>query len=167
MRRLRLALVLLLLGGCGTLAGLSFDQRYGKPDPTRYDVPRAPDGGVSWRADVQPILERRCVVCHGCYDAPCQLKLGAWEGVARGATTAQVYDAGRLSAAPMTRLFVDAASASQWREKGFFPVLNERAPTPEANVEASLLYRALALKRDHPLPAGGLVPGSLDVSPDR
>jgi len=25
--------------------------------------------------EVKPILENRCVVCHGCYDAPCQLKL--------------------------------------------------------------------------------------------
>jgi hypothetical protein len=167
MRRLRLALVLLVLGGCGTLAAVSFDHRYGQPDPARFDVPRHPEGGVSYRADVQPILERRCVVCHGCYDAPCQLKLGAWEGIARGATTAEVYDAERLSAAPPTRLFVDAQLPSEWRRKGFFPVLNERAATPQADVEASLLYRALALKRDHPLPAGGLVPAALDVSPDR
>jgi hypothetical protein len=166
MRSLRIALVL-LLGGCATLAGLSFDQRYGKPDPTRFDTPRPPDGGVSYRADVQPLLEKRCVVCHGCYDAPCQLKLGAWEGIARGASTAQVYDAGRLTEVPTTRLFVDAERASQWRGKGFFPVLNERAPTAEANLEASLLYRALALKRDHPLPASGVVPAALDVSSDR
>jgi hypothetical protein len=166
MRLLRIALVL-LLGGCATLAGLSFDQRYGEPDPKRFDTPRLPDGGVSYRADVQPLLEKRCVVCHGCYDAPCQLKLGAWEGIARGATTALVYDATRVSEAPTTRLFVDAARPSQWRDKGFFPVLNERAPTAEANLEASLLYRTLALKREHPLPAGRPVPAALDVSPDR
>ncbi|VAW98726.1 Fatty acid cis/trans isomerase, partial [hydrothermal vent metagenome] len=30
---------------------------------------------VTWENQVKPVLERRCVVCHGCYDAPCQLKL--------------------------------------------------------------------------------------------
>jgi hypothetical protein len=165
--RLSLALPLLLLAGCATLAGLSLDDRFGAPDPARYDTPRRPDGGVSYRADVQPILEKRCVVCHGCYDAPCQLKLGAWDGIARGASTAPVYDAGRLVAAPTTRLDIDAQLPSQWRAKGFFPVLNERTPTPDANVEASLLHRTLALKRAHPLPASGLVPAALDVSSGR
>ncbi|MFC6671745.1 hypothetical protein [Marinobacterium aestuariivivens] len=50
--------------------------------------------------DIGPILERRCVVCHGCYDAPCQLKLGAWEGVERGAHPDRIYDVTRLIAAP-------------------------------------------------------------------
>ena len=81
------------LVGCATLSRDSFDERFGVADPQRYDQPVAPaPGGVSWRADVQPILQRRCVVCHGCYDAPCQLKLGAWEGVARGASGDNVYD---------------------------------------------------------------------------
>jgi Fatty acid cis/trans isomerase (CTI) len=122
---------------------------------------------MSYRADVQPILERRCVVCHGCYDAPCQLKLGAWEGVARGASTATVYDGGRLGAAPPTRLFVDAAQPSEWRKKDFFAVLNERAPTPEVNLAASVLYRSLALKRAHPLPGDSVLPKPFDFSPDR
>jgi len=34
-----------------------------------------PSEGISYADEVQPVLERRCVVCHGCYDAPCQLKL--------------------------------------------------------------------------------------------
>ena len=114
-----------------------------QPDPTRYDVPAKPVRRACRIAqDVQPILERRCVVCHGCYDAPCQLKLGAWEGIARGASNATVYDADRLHEAPPTRLFVDAQLPSQWREKGFLPVLNERTPTPETNLAASVLYAA-------------------------
>ena len=65
-------LLLLVMAGCASLSGDSFDQRYGVPDPRRYDQPLAPaSGGISYRVDVQPILERRCVVCHGCYDAPC------------------------------------------------------------------------------------------------
>ena len=145
------------LVGCATLVRDSLDQAYGPADPTRHDQPQAPaGGGVSYRADVQPILEQRCVVCHGCYDAPCQLKLGAWEGIARGASRDVVYDAARVRAADPTRLFVDAQRPSQWREKGFFPVLNERAQTPQANLSASVMHRMLALKQKHPLPADAL-----------
>ena len=122
---------------------------------------------MSYRAEVRPILERRCVVCHGCYDAPCQIKLGAWEGIVRGASLAAAYQASRLREAAPTRLFVDAQLASEWRQKGFFPVLNERAPTPEANLAASVLYRSLALKRAHPLPDVAVLPKPFDFSIDR
>ncbi len=168
MRRPAFALLVAGIASCATLSqDAFFDSRYGPPDPVRYDVPAVPAGGMSYRADVQPILERRCVVCHGCYDAPCQLKLGAWEGVARGASPTREYDTSRLLEAPPSRLFVDAERASEWRKKGFFPVLNERAPTPEANLAASVLYRSLALKRDHPLPGVAVLPKPFDFSAGR
>ncbi len=168
MRPTPLALLVVCLASCATLTrDSSIDERFGAPDPARYDRPAAPSGGMSYRADVRPILERRCVVCHGCYDAPCQLKLGAWEGVARGSSTANVYDGGRLGEAPLTRLFVDAELPSEWRKKGFSPVLNERAATPEANLAASVLYRSLAHKRAHPLPADAVLAKPFDFSLDR
>ncbi len=168
MRSSTLALIVIGLAGCATLTQDSLDQRYGPAEPARFDRPPATvAGGLSYRTDVQPILERRCVVCHGCYDAPCQLKLGAWEGIARGATKAPVYDAMRLDEAPPTRLFVDAQQPSQWRQKGFHPVLNERTPTPENNLAASLLYRSLALKRAHPLPDEKVLSAAFDFSLER
>ena len=42
---------------------------------------------------------------------------------------------------------------SEWRARGFFPVLNERAPTPEANRTAGLMHRLLMLKSQHPMPS--------------
>lgn len=155
MRRTGLAWLLCALGGCATLSRDALDRRFGAADPARHDQPQAPvPGRVSWRDDVQPILPSRCVVCHGCYDAPCQLKLGAWQGVARGASSDNVYDTARLREAAPSRLFVDAQRPSQWCAKGFFPVLNERAPTPEAQLAGSLLYQTPVLKQQHPLPAG-------------
>ena len=100
MRPFAAAITALCVTGCATLALHEFDQRYGKPDPTRYDVAAKPEAGMSYRQDVQPILERRCVVCHACYDGPCQLKLTAWEGIARGTSKVPVYDAARLREAP-------------------------------------------------------------------
>ena len=46
---------------------------------------------IGYRAQVAPILEKRCVVCHACFDAPCQLKLGVPEGLQRGASKDKVY----------------------------------------------------------------------------
>ncbi len=156
-----------LLAGCATLTQDSLVDRFGPAVPTRFDrAPLAATGGLSYRRDVKPILDRRCVVCHGCFDAPCQLKLGSWDGLARGLSRAPVYDV-RLHPAPTTRLGVDAHGASQWRQLGFDAVLNERSTRPGNELAASVLYRSLAHKQAHPLPAGPLLPDSLDVSLDR
>jgi hypothetical protein len=157
------ALALALLAGCAGIAKRTLDERFGPADPKRFDQPVAVEG-LSFRAGVQPVLERRCAVCHGCYDAPCQLKLGSWEGLVRGASQAPVYDAERLRAATPSRLFVDAQLPSEWRTRDFFPVLNERGE--RGTREGSVLYRSLALKRENPLPADALLPKSLDVSLD-
>ena len=119
-----------------------------------------------WR-DVQPIFERRCAVCHGCYDAPCQLNLTAYEGIVRGAHKKPIYDITRLRTAEQTRLFEDAHSAPAWRKKHFFPVIQEQAQAPEEARRAGVLARMLALKRAHPLPPQPLLPKSFDLSLDR
>ncbi|HUH57133.1 MAG TPA: hypothetical protein VL020_01285, partial [Pseudomonadales bacterium] len=31
--------------------------------------------------EIQPIFTQKCVACHACYDAPCQLNLGSGEGL--------------------------------------------------------------------------------------
>jgi hypothetical protein len=87
--------------------------------------------------------------------------------VARGASRDAVYDATRLLEAPPSRLFVDAQRASEWRARGFFPVLNERSNTSDANLAGSLLYQTLLQKQQHPLPPGPLLGQAFDVSPDR
>ena len=167
-RRLGLLLAVCGLIGCTTLARDSFNERYGQPDPKRFDTPLQPASAeLSYHGEIQPILERRCVVCHGCYDAPCQIKLGAWEGVARGGSSAVVYDSARLREAPLSRLFVDAQLPSQWREKGFYAVLNERKATAEANLQGSVLHRSLMLKQQNPLPAQAVLGDGFDFSLDR
>ncbi len=169
MRRLQTYLLVALLAGCAMLARHRLDERYGPADPARYDRPSAaPVGAPDFLRDVKPIVDNRCVVCHGCYDAPCQLNLASYPGMTRGTHPDKVYDAARLLAAEPTRLFVDAQTNAGWREKGFRPVLNERAPTAEANREGSVLYRLLRLKREHPLPAGAVLPkDQFDFSLDR
>jgi hypothetical protein len=110
--------------------------------------------------EVKTIVEQRCMVCHGCYDAPCQLKLDAWAGMQRGASKENVY-ATRLDAAPPTRLFEDAQTVEQWRSMGFYPMLNDEAP------DQGVLARMLALKQKHPLPEGDTLPDSITLGLDR
>ena len=155
---------------CGTLLSAKVDQelndKYGKPNPATFDQRPAPaPGAVSYERQIRPLFERRCVVCHGCYDAPCQLKLESWDGIARGASKEPVYKA-RVRTAELTRLYQDAGSTSGWRERGFFPVLNERGQSRDANLAGSLLYQLLAQKRRHPTPAGGLLPSSFELALD-
>lgn len=96
---------------------------------------------------IKPIFDKRCVVCHGCYDAPCQLKLSSLSGIQRGAHKNKVYDGSRLLADEPTRLFIDADSVDAWRDKAFFPVINDESNT----VKDSLLYQMLLLKARQPL----------------
>lgn len=107
------------------------------------------------------------MVCHGCYDAPCQLKLSSPEGLGRGASGQKVYDGSRILATEPTRLFIDASTPEQWRAKGFHSVLNEGTPEPEANLDQSMMYRMLRLKQRHPQPRVGMLPDSFDLGLDR
>jgi hypothetical protein len=118
---------------------------------------------ATW-SEAQHVFEARCVVCHGCYDAPCQLKLGTFDGVARGASGDKVYDSTRLVAAPPSRLDIDAHDTTGWRKKGFHPVLPEGT---ETDPRASLLVGMLDLKRANPLSSAVDVARDFTVELDR
>ena len=170
MPRYVIYVVVMLLSACAVISAQQLDRRFGTQDATRFDTgtaTTATSAAVSFEHDIRPILEARCTVCHGCYDAPCQLKLDSFEGLARGAHKDKVYDGTRLLTAALTRLFEDAHSNAQWRDKGFYPVLNERANTPQANLDGSVLYNMLALKQAHPLPATYPLPADFDFGLDR
>lgn len=80
-----------------------------------------PEQIISYEDKVAPILERRCVVCHGCYDAPCQLKLTSPAGIQRGASKEQVYDGARIKAAEPSRLFIDGSPPGSGVRRVFIP----------------------------------------------
>jgi len=107
------------------------------------------------------------VVCHGCYDAPCQLKLSSWEGLARGANKKKVYDGERIFAAEPTRLFIDAHTTEEWRAKQFHTVLNEGKQDPESNLQNSVMYQMLRLKQRHPQSRVGMLPDSFELGLNR
>ena len=108
--------IIVFVAGCATLAANQLDQRYGKTQPRERVVEELPPQTVDYWSTVKPIVEKRCVVCHACYDAQCQLKMSSIEGIERGATSAKVYNGARIKPAQMTRLFEDAQSTAHWRE---------------------------------------------------
>ncbi|MEN0108836.1 MAG: fatty acid cis/trans isomerase, partial [Pseudomonas sp.] len=116
---------------------------------------------ISYTRDVQPILTEKCVACHACYDAPCQLNLGSAEGVARGANKIPVYDGGRTQAVDTTRLFLDAHGPLAWQRKGFYSVLDAQGG------QAALMARMLELGAQNPVTPNAKLPDSIKLGVDR
>ncbi len=115
---------------------------------------------------VKPIIEHKCISCHACYDAPCQLKMQSAEGVDRGASKLKVYDGGRLENAAPTRLFVDAQTTDEWRQKGFISVL-EKSISSDETQNNSLLLNMIELGQKKPLPANKTIPDTIELGLSR
>lgn len=139
---LSLSLLLAFLAGCVSKA----------LPPIKVDIPSRP---IGYLQEVKPILEKRCTVCHSCYNSPCQLKLDSFEGLDRGATKEAIYNAIRLKSMDPTRLFVDAKTTQEWRKKNFFSVTQSNAGDGQNN---SILLQLLDHKMKNPVSSGEYKP---------
>ena len=92
-----------------------------EPAPAAPEAPQA----ASYEA-AQKLFNARCVACHSCNNAPCQLKLTSYEGLRRGASKIEAIHPTRLQSIAPTRLGIDARSPEEWHKKGFFPVADEK-----------------------------------------
>jgi hypothetical protein len=98
-----------------------------------------PPTDATYTTSIQPLFDRRCVPCHGCFDSACQLNLQSFEGLDRGANKAIVYYPERATAARPTRLFQDAQTTAEWQsEYDFFPVVDRTAGD---DLSRSILWR--------------------------
>ncbi len=136
MKRLLLlaALLTLIFSGCARKP----------PEPIAVNIPTRP---INYLHEIKPLLDKRCVVCHSCYNSPCQLKLNSYEGVDRGGSKKAVYNATRLTTMNPTRLFIDAHSTEEWRKKDFHTVTESNAPD---NFNNSLMLQILSHKMKNP-----------------
>lgn len=159
--------ILIILSGCAYLGNAHYNELFG-PEQTQHRIVEYNSAqGAEFLQHVKPVLDTRCVVCHGCYDAPCQLKLSSPEGIDRGLSKELVYDGTRLLASTPSRLLFDATRTEQWRDKEFSPVLNEREQTEEANLAGSVLFNTLVLKQSSPLPKDEVLDKRFDFSLNR
>ena len=154
MKKLHWLWIILFVSGCTTLGIIELDKKYGESHHTNRASTSKPslESAKHFQNTIKPIVESRCVVCHGCFDAPCQLKLETTVGLNRGASKVKVYDGARLKTIQPTSFVNNQTNMGYWRDQGFFPVLNERQQTPQANLDSSVFYQMLALKKAHPLP---------------
>lgn len=159
----RYLFVLLFISGCAGLSVSQLQKKFGPPAPVERKIAELDSDKIDYWSDVEPVLARRCVVCHACYDAPCQLKLTAIEGVERGASKESVYNLSRPLAAAPSRLEQDAATVAAWRKAGFHPVLNEYQQSPLVNQGGSLMYQLLTLKEAQPFHHNAPLPESVPV----
>ena len=157
-------LIMLFLSACSSSEKSVTEEQATVEYDLLYTLPKEI---ISYDKKVRPVLESRCVVCHGCYDAPCQLKLSSPEGIHRGANKKKVYNAARLTADAPTRLFIDAMTTEEWRQKGFETVLNEGEVNKVRNLEDSVMYRMLRQKQLYPQARTGMLSDDFDVSLDR
>lgn len=83
------------------------------------------------------------MVCHACYNSPCQLNQQTYEGLERGGTKQLIYDGSRLDAIEPTRMFQDATSTRVWRKHfKFFPVISHSGTPAD-----SVLHHFIAQRR--------------------
>lgn len=59
--------------------------------PVPVILPAPAEHPVSYTKEIRPILETKCLSCHSCFDAPCQLKLENAQGLLRGAFHESIY----------------------------------------------------------------------------
>ncbi|MCB1655271.1 MAG: fatty acid cis/trans isomerase, partial [Pseudomonadales bacterium] len=116
---------------------------------------------ISYTRDIQPILTEKCVACHACNDAACQLNLGSAEGSTRGASKVPVYQGDRTTAVAPTRIFYDASGPIEWRNKGFYSVLDAQG------AQAALMARMLELGHSAPLTPNAKLPEEIVLGLNR
>ena len=76
---LLLTLFIILFSACST-----------KPlEPVKFEELNK---NISFENEIKPLLDKRCVSCHSCYNSPCQLKLSSFEGLQRGSTKKNIYE---------------------------------------------------------------------------
>jgi hypothetical protein len=128
------------------------------PAPVVFQIPMR---HIDYMKEVKPLLDKRCVVCHSCYNSPCQLKLDSFEGADRGATKRAVYNATRLRSMDPTRLFTDAQSTQEWRQKEFFSVTDSKA---SGRLNDSIMIELLSHKMKNPKSVGEYRPEADDLT---
>lgn len=140
---------LALVAVCALLASCSERSADGDKDYGLIEKPVATSADpISYQNDIKPILDNRCIACHSCYDAPCQLKLTAHEGVIRGASKERVYQHQSIAEGKLSRLFFDAQGEDEWRQEGFSSVVsdNNQGDAADSRKPFSSLLGMLDLK---------------------
>lgn len=111
---------------------------------------------VDFLTEVKPILDKRCVTCHSCYNSPCQAKFSSFDGIDRGGSKEKIYLVERLFPQKPTRLLIDAKTTQEWRNREFFSLTQNSA---EAGYNNSIMGHMLYDKKENPEVTEEYAPG--------
>lgn len=99
---------------------------------------------------IKPIFDRRCIQCHSCYNAPCQMNFSSVEGLNRGLVKDFEVHTKRLRADEPSRLGIDRRTTEGWRffstKHQFYPVADD-AYDQQKNLNTSFIYQLIQHKR--------------------
>lgn len=106
-----------------------------------------------FETNIKPILAGRCIQCHSCYNAPCQLNMTSIEGLDRGMIRDyEVFSPRKLRAQEPSRLGIDRKTTQEWRHFSFshrFMPVTQDAGDVRKNLDTSLILKLIEHKRDH------------------
>lgn len=122
---------------------------WGDDRDARAQTTPTPPPTPGYTADIQPIFNSRCIACHGCLGSPCNVKLDSFRGADRGGYGVNPYSS-HIDGSPRVGMDV-AETTAEWRQRGFFPVL-DREGTSSDRLNRSLLYRMVAAGYQHNQP---------------
>lgn len=131
------------------------------PVPEPDELPKAVTETVSFETDIRPIVETKCLACHACFDAPCQLKMESAAGLVRGASISEVYNGTRTESQQPTRLAIDANNEAEWRALDFYSVLQSYKDSP------ALMADMLKLGKQYPFAADSKLPDGIKLGTRR
>lgn len=109
-----------------------------------YDITRAgnryvPEVGDHYIDTIQPILAKRCAVCHACTSGPCQLNLTSFRGIERGLLQPN-KERNTVTEDDVLARLDDGLETKKWRELGFKAIVGEHFSD---NPRQSIFYRSL------------------------
>jgi uncharacterized membrane protein len=107
-----------------------------KIDKTKLP-PASDKKGVTYAADIKPILDKSCVKCHGGEKPKAKLRLDSLEGVLKGGDNGKILEAGKSADSPVVH------SISYLGEEDYFmPPKGNKAGIAQLTKEEVGLIRA-------------------------
>ena len=131
------------------LAGLLILTGCNEKNATVVQTGPAPSASPDYVSDIQPIFNRRCIACHGCLGSPCNVKLDSFRGADRGGFGVNPYSS-HIEASPRVGMDV-AQTREQWRQRGFYSVL-DREGNASDRLNRSLLFKMVVAGHQHNQP---------------
>jgi hypothetical protein len=137
-----LTVSLILLFHCKTVNQSSVKSADGTPNLRAEDVYKQFSGTSDrFTNSIEPLIAGRCVTCHECVEAPCQLKLSSYDGMRRGSTKNRL---GASIGEVLPTRIKDEKNWLHWRNREFSSIFPD-SPTESRtdNNNQSVMFQAL------------------------